>query len=189
MNTENWFYQTHPKVKKSWEVEDLSKSNGKKRVLDRMERWAEKTKSEVKKEEEKQEKRIHADHTGPGVPKFVGKYNHGIKKHEQELLSLIDELREEEEEEVSEDMEQHGNESECSACGEDPCVCDMKKSKKRRSAHKKWPSFDVQSHQIAEREGVSEKDADAMLASRARNHRAKKSINTAQSLAKSLLGW
>ena len=97
MNTENWFYQTHP----------LLKSNGKKRVLDRMERWAEKTKSEVKKEEEKQEKRIHADHTGPGVPKFVGKYNHGIKKHEQELLSLIDELRDEEEEEVSEDMDRH----------------------------------------------------------------------------------
>lgn len=189
MNTENWFYQTHAKVKKSWEVQALSKSNGKKRVLDRMERWAEKTKSEVEKEEDKQEKRIHADHTGPGVPKFVGKYNHGIKKHEQELLSLIDELREEEEEEVSEDMEQHENESKCSACGEDRCVCDMKKSKKRRSAHKEWPSFDGQSHQIAEREGVSEKDADAMLASRARNHGTKKSIVTSQSLAKSLLGW
>jgi TPP-dependent indolepyruvate ferredoxin oxidoreductase alpha subunit len=162
MNTENWFYQTHAKVKKSWEVEDLSKSNGKKRVLDRMERWAEKTKSEVKKEEEKQEKRIHADHTGPGVPKFVGKYNHGIKKHEQELLSLIDELRDEEEEEVSEDMDRHEKDqkkkkkSMCSGCGEDSCVCDMKKSK---------------------------------LASRARNHGAKKSISTAQSLAKSLLGW
>jgi TPP-dependent indolepyruvate ferredoxin oxidoreductase alpha subunit len=141
MNTENWFYQTHP----------LLKSNGKKRVLDRMERWAKKTKSEVKKEEEKQEKRIHADHTGPGVPKFVGKYNHGIKKHEQELLSLIDELRDEEEEEVSEDMDRHEKDqkkkkkSMCSGCGKDSCVCDMKKSKK--------------------------------------------SISTAQSLAKSLLGW
>ena len=132
MNTENWFYQTHPRVQKSWE-ETFSKSNGKKRVLDRMERWAEKTKKEVKKEEDKQERRIHADHTGPGVPKFVGKYNHGIKKHEQELLSLIDELRDEEEEEVSEDMDQQEHKwekkkSKCSKCGQDPCVCGTKKS-------------------------------------------------------------
>ena len=39
-----------------------------------------------------------------------------------------------------------------------------------------WPSFDVQSSEIARREGVSEKTADAMLASRARNHGTKKSL-------------
>ncbi|NBV83476.1 hypothetical protein EBR57_05070 [bacterium] len=57
----------------------------------------------------------------------------------------------------------------------------MAKSKKRR--HKKrYPSFDVQSHQIARKEGVSEKAADAILASRARNH--KKSFGEMDAVAR-----
>jgi hypothetical protein len=105
------------------------------------------------------------------VPKFVGKYTHGVKQHEQRLKRVIDKLRDDEKAEVKEEMDDQ--DSRCSKCGKDPCVCGMEKSSRKK---KKWPSFDVQSHQIAKREGVSEKDADAMLASRARNHGAKKSL-------------
>lgn len=152
---------TGPKIASLTDVDPFTKSQ--KEVLDRMDRWKKKTEEKLLEEEDKLVDRIHSDHTGPGVPKFVGKYTHGVKQHEQRLKRVIDKLRDDEEAEVREEMDAH--DSRCSKCGKDPCVCGMKKS-----SRKKWPSFDVQSHQIAKREGVSEKAADAMLASRGRNH-------------------
>ena len=159
--------RTEPKMASMNDADPFTKSQ--KEVLDRMDRWKKKTQEKLLEEEDKLADRIHSDHTGPGVPKFVGKYTHGVKQHEQRLKRVIDKLRDDEEAEVKEEMDDQ--ESECSRCGKDPCLCGMEKSSRKK---KKWPSFDVQSHQIAEREGVSEKDADAMLASRGRNHGGKK---------------
>lgn len=156
---------TEPHARSMQDNDPFTKSQ--KEVLDRMDRWKKKTEEKLLEEEDKLADRIHSDHTGPGVPKFVGKYNHGVKQHEKRLKRVIDKLRDDEEAEVREEMDAH--DSRCSKCGKDPCVCGMKKS-----SRKKWPSFDVQSHQIAKREGVSEKAADAMLASRGRNHRKKR---------------
>lgn len=143
----------------------LTKSR--KSVLDRMDKFEEKTEKLVEKEEKKQKKRIHSDHTQPGVPSFVAKYNHGIDEHAKRLEHAIEKLREKEKEEVKEEMD----DDVCPDCGCNPCECgDMAKSKKRRRK-KRYPSFDVQSSQIARREGVSQKAADAILASRARNHK------------------
>jgi len=143
----------------------LTKSR--KSVLDRMDKFEEETEKLIEKEEKKQKKRIHSDHTQPGVPSFVAKYNHGIDEHAKRLEHAIEKLREEEKEEVKEEMD----DDVCPDCGCNPCECgDMAKSKKRRRK-KRYPSFDVQSSQIARREGVSQKAADAILASRARNHK------------------
>jgi flagellar motility protein MotE (MotC chaperone) len=106
-----------------------------KEVLDRMDRWKKKTEEKLLEEEDKLADRIHSDHTGPGVPKFVGKYTHGVKQHEQRLKRVIDKLRDDEEAEVKEEMDDQ--ESECSRCGKDPCVCGMEKSSRGRNHGKK----------------------------------------------------
>jgi len=49
---------------------------------------------------------------------------------------------------------------------------DLAASYGKKKGKKQWPSFDVQSSRIARKEGVSEKAADAILASRARMHKA-----------------
>ena len=154
----------------------LTKSR--KSVLDRMDKFEEKTEKIIKKEEKKQKKKIHSDHTQPGVPSFVAKFDHDIDKHAKRLEEAIERLRHKEKEEVKEEMD----DDVCPDCKCNPCRCaDMAKSKKRR--HKKrYPSFDVQSHQIARKEGVSEKAADAILASRARNH--KKSFGEMDAVAR-----
>jgi len=84
-------------------VDKELKENGE-HVWDRMDRYTQKELDAIEKQENEQARRIHSDHTGPGVPKFVGKYNHGIKKHKQELKRKIKDLREEEKEEVKDDI-------------------------------------------------------------------------------------
>lgn len=75
------------------------------KILRRMDRYEKKTKKVIDKEEDAQKKRIHRDHTGPGVPKFVAKYNHGIDKHARKLKREVEELRAEEKHDVKEEME------------------------------------------------------------------------------------
>ncbi len=247
-------------------------------ILRRMDQYEKKTKKVIDKEENAQKKRIHRDHTRPGVPKFVAKYNHGIDKHARKLKREVEELRAEEKHDVKEEMEKallvamkryysapfqktyatmtaeelhqemeteilssrisHAVENyqnprafkkflpmllaaaapavisgiagmmsgggvpggpTSSSSGPTiggsapaatpatpkaaaaPAVPKMPKTvsaptnsvAKSSAKHKKkrrYPSFDVQSSEIARREGVSEKAADAILASRARNH-------------------
>jgi hypothetical protein len=110
-----------------------------KEVLDRMDRWKKKTEEKLLEEEDKLVDRIHSDHTGPGVPKFVGKYTHGVKQHEQRLKRVIDKLRDDEEAEVREEMDAH--DSRCSKCGKDPCVCG--KVRKSELSKKKLQKFDL----------------------------------------------
>jgi hypothetical protein len=136
-------------------------------VLDRMDEFEEKTEKLIEKEEKKQKEKIRSDHSRPGIPAFVAKLDHDIDKHAKRLEEAVEKLREEEKDEVKEEMD----DDVCPDCGCNPCECgDMAKSKKRRRK-KRYPSFDVQSSQIARREGVSQKAADAILASRARNHK------------------
>ena len=75
------------------------------KVLRRMDHYEKKTERVIDKEEKAQKKRIHRDHTGPGVPKFVAKYNHGIDKHAKKLKREVGELRAEEKNDVKEEME------------------------------------------------------------------------------------
>lgn len=75
------------------------------RILRRMDQYEKKTKKVIDREEDAQKKRIHRDHTGPGVPKFVAKYNHGIDKHANKLKREVGELRREEKHDVKEEME------------------------------------------------------------------------------------
>ena len=110
---------TGTKIASLTDVDPFTKSQ--KEVLDRMDRWKKKTEEKLLEEEDKLVDRIHSDHTGPGVPKFVGKYTHGAKQHEQRLKRVIDKLRDDEEAEVREEMDAH--DSRCSKCGKDPCVC------------------------------------------------------------------
>ena len=96
---------TGPKIASLNDADPFTKSQ--KEVLDRMDRWKKKTKEKLLEEEDKLVDRIHSDHTGPGVPKFVGKYTHGAKQHEQRLKRVIDKLRDDEEAEVREEMDAH----------------------------------------------------------------------------------
>jgi len=177
---------------------------GEAKVLRRMDQYEKKTRKVIDKEEDAQKKRIHRDHTGPGVPKFVAKYDHGINQHKRKLKKEITELRKEEKDEVQKDMDKSLRKLQKAVNAVDmspdllpatpvkppvvpklpkaPAVTPVMKSveamekSKKHKKKSKWPSFDVQSSQIARREGVSEKAADAMLASRARNHGTKKSL-------------
>lgn len=171
---------------------------GEAKVLRRMDQYEKKTRKVIDKEENAQKKRIHGDHTAAGVPKFVAKYDHGINQHKRKLKKEITGLRKEEKDEVQKDMDKSLRKLQKAVDAVDmspdllpatpvkppvvpklpkaPAVTPVMKSveamekSKKRKKKSKWPSFDVQSSQIARREGVSEKAADAMLASRARNH-------------------
>jgi len=184
-------------------VIDIVHDSGDKDIWNRMDRYTQEELDAIDREEEAQAKRIHDDHTGPGVPAFVGKYSHGIKKHAKKLKGKIRAIREKEKEEVKERIDKSlkkllkaVNSVDMGAPPVDPPALlptrapkptriaklpsvapvkaidpdDMAKSAKKKKKKGNWPSFDVQSSQIARREGVSEKAADAMLASRARNH-------------------
>jgi len=128
---------TEPKIASMNDADPFTKSQ--KEVLDRMDRWKKKTEEKLLEEEDKLVDRIHSDHTGPGVPKFVGKYTHGVKQHEQRLKRVIDKLRDDEEAEVREEMDAH--DSRCSKCGKDPCVCG--KVRKSELSKKKLQKFDI----------------------------------------------
>ena len=188
-------------------VDKELKENGE-HVWDRMDRYTQKELDAIEKQENEQASRIHRDHTGPGVPKFVGKYSHGIKKNKKELKRKIKDLREQEKEEVKDDIAKSIRRLQKAvnaintappappvATPAPPPVAikppkvpappkiptgdidnGLEKSRKHKKKKSRWPSFDVQSSEIARREGVSEKTADAMLASRARNHGTKKSL-------------
>jgi len=54
----------------------------------------------LKDNEDEEGEKIHDDHTGPDVPKFVGKYTHGIQEHENELVSDTRNLRDQEKREA-----------------------------------------------------------------------------------------
>ena len=158
---------------KSLRYKGNSMNKSRKTVLDRMDKFGRETREVIKKEEKRQKQKIHSDHTQPGVPAFVGKFSHDIDKHSKRLAESVKKLRQKEKQEVREEMSRDV----CPRCKRNPCICgNMKK------AQKKYRSFNVQSSEIARKEGVSEKAADAILASRARNHGAKKSLmrSTAQ---------
>ena len=190
----------HGQARHEKRVMGIVKDAEDKTIWQRMDRYTRKELDAIEKEENAQAKRIHKDHTGSGVPKFVAKYDHGIQKHKRKMKKEILELREEEKEEVKKDIAKSLRKLQKAVNAVDmspdllpatpmkppvtpklpkaPAVPTtpvmkstepMEKSRKHKKKSK-WPSFDVQSSQIARREGVSEKAADAMLASRARNH-------------------
>lgn len=191
----------HGQARHEKRVMGIVKDDEDKTIWQRMDRYTRKELDAIEKEENAQAKRIHKDHTGSGVPKFVAKYDHGIQKHKRKMKKEILELREEEKEEVKKDIAKSLRKLQKAVNAVDmssdllpatpmkppvtpklpkaPAVPTtpvmkstepMEKSRKQKKKKSKWPSFDVQSSQIARREGVSEKAADAMLASRARNH-------------------
>lgn len=191
----------HGQARHEKRVMGIVKDAEDKTIWQRMDRYTRKELDAIEKEENAQAKRIHKDHTGPGVPKFVAKYDHGIQKHKRKMKKEILELREEEKEEVKKDITKSLRKLQKAVNAVDmspdllpatpmkppvtpklpkaPAVPTtpvmkstepMEKSRKHKKKKSKWPSFDVQSSEIARREGVSEKAADAMLASRARNH-------------------
>lgn len=197
----------HGQAKHEKRVMGIVKDAEDKTIWQRMDRYTRKELDAIEKEENAQAKRIHKDHTGPGVPQFVAKYDHGIQKHKKKMKKEILELREEEKEEVKKDIAKSLRKLQkavnavdmspdllpatpmkppvtpklpkASAVPTTPVMKStepMEKSRKHKKKKSKWPSFDVQSSEIARREGVSEEDADAMLASRARNHGTKKSL-------------
>lgn len=197
----------HGQARHEKRVMGIVKDAEDKTIWQRMDRYTRKELDAIEKEENAQAKRIHKDHTGPGVPQFVAKYDHGIQKHKKKMKKEILELREEEKEEVKKDIAKSLRKLQkavnavdmspdllpatpmkppvtpklpkASAVPTTPVMKStepMEKSRKHKKKKSKWPSFDVQSSEIARREGVSEEDADAMLASRARNHGTKKSL-------------
>lgn len=242
MQNDKWFART------LYPSNGLAKSND---FWEDMDDYTNKYIEVLKDNENEQVEKIHDDHTGPGVPKFVGKYTHGMQEHENELVNDTRNLRNQEKKEAKRRMgsdnpdsvlrrvdqyakkemavidrnekkqknrirQDHNSKGTPSSIHDQNHEYDdhtetmkneirdvqrqerddirrklgksrnaltlmdvydnagdvLSKSKKK----KKWPSFDAQSHQIARREGVSEEDADAMLASRARNHGTKKSL-------------
>jgi hypothetical protein len=244
MNADQWFART------LYPSNGLAKSND---FWEDMDDYTNKYIEVLKDNENEQVEKIHDDHTGPGVPKFVGKYTHGMQEHENELVNDTRNLRNQEKKEAKRRMgsdnpdsvlrrvdqyakkemaiidrnekkeknrirQDHNSKGTPSSIHDQNheydhhtekmkneigdvqrqerddirrklgksrntlTLMDVYKnagdvlSKSKKSKKKKWPSFDVQSHQIAKREGVSEKDADAILASRGRNHGAKKSL-------------
>lgn len=244
MQNDKWFART------LYPSNGLAKSND---FWEDMDDYTNKYIEVLKDNEDEQVEKIHDDHTGPGVPKFVGKYTHGMQEHENELVNDTRNLRNQEKKEAKRRMgsdnpdsvlrrvdqyakkemavidrnekkqknrirQDHNSKGTPSSIHDQNHEYDdhtetmkneirdvqrqerddirrklgksrnaltlmdvydnagdvLSKSKKKKK--KKWPSFDAQSHQIARREGVSEEDADAMLASRARNHGTKKSL-------------
>lgn len=244
MQNDQWFART------LYPSNGLAKSND---FWEDMDDYTNKYIEVLKDNEDEQVEKIHDDHTGPGVPKFVGKYTHGMQEHENELVNDTRNLRNQEKKEAK---RREGSDNPDSVlrrvdqyAKKEMAVIDRNEKKQKNRIHqdhnskgtpssihdqnheyddhtetmkddirdvqrrerddirrklgksrntltlmdvynnagdvlskaknkkkKKWPSFDTQSHQIARREGVSEEDADAMLASRARNHGTKKSL-------------
>ena len=150
---EREFRRIRQKQKK--EARRNADSESKQETLDRMARYSRKEMDIVKRNERKERRRIEDDHESPGVPKSVRRNDHDYDQHSSELKSKIRKLQNQERADVASQF--------------------SKSEKKKRK--KKYPSFDVQSRKIAAKEGVSQEDADAMLASRARNHGTKKSLS------------
>ena len=150
---EREFRRIRQKQKK--EAQRNTGRESKQEALDRMSRYAKKEMDIITRNERKERRRIEDDHEAPGVPKSVRRSDHDYDQHSAELKNKIRKLQTRERADVASQF--------------------SKSEKKKRK--KKYPSFDVQSRNIAAKEGVSQKDADAMLASRARNHGAKKSLS------------
>lgn len=175
-----------------------------KNIWRRMDKYTKKELDAIEKEENAEARRIHKDHTGPGVPAFVAKYDHEIHKHKKKIKKDILALREQEKNEVKKDIAKSLRKLKKAidnvdmspdllpaapvkpsappklpkAAAVTPLAKNAETMEKSRKHKKKgkWPSFDVQSSEIARKEKVSEKAADAILASRARNHGTRKSL-------------
>lgn len=135
-------------------------------ILRRMGKYADMEIDIVKRNEKEEDNRIRRDHRNPNVPKKVRKRNHDYEEHTDDLLDEIKKLQRKERQDVKRQLGKSYDRFDDS---------ELIKAKKRKK--KKWPSFDTQSSQIARKEGVSEEDADAILASRGRNHGTKKSLS------------
>lgn len=83
-------------------VIDIVHDSGDKDIWNRMDRYTQEELDAIDREEKAQAKRIHDDHTGPGVPAFVGKYSHGVRKHAKKLKGEIRAIRQKEKQEVKE---------------------------------------------------------------------------------------
>ena len=163
-------------------VDKELKENGE-HVWDRMDRYTQKELDAIEKQENEQASRIHRDHTGPGVPKFVGKYSHGIKKHKKELKRKIKDLREQEKEEVKDDIAKSIrrlqkavnaiNTAPPAPPVATPAPPPVAIKPPKVPAPPKVPTGDIDNGLEKSRK---HKTADAMLASRARNHGTKKSL-------------
>ena len=163
-------------------VDKELKENGE-HVWDRMDRYTQKELDAIEKQENEQASRIHRDHTGPGVPKFVGKYSHGIKKHKKELKRKIKDLREQEKEEVKDDIAKSIrrlqkavnaiNTAPPAPPVATPAPPPVAIKPPKVPAPPKVPTGDIDNGLEKSRK---HKAADAMLASRARNHGTKKSL-------------
>jgi len=140
-------------------------------VLRRVDQYAKKEMAVIDRNEKKQKNRIHADHNSKGTPPSIHDQNHEYDDHTKKMKNEIREVQKEEREDIQRKLGKSRSELTLLDIYDNS---ELFKSKKKK---KKWPSFDVQSHQIAKREGVSEKDADAMLASRGRNHGTRKSLS------------
>lgn len=140
-------------------------------VLRRVDQYAKKEMAVIDRNEKKEKNRIHADHNSKGTPSSIHDQNHEYDDHTKKMKNEIREVQKEEREDIQRKLGKSRSELTLLDIYDNS---ELFKSKKKK---KKWPSFDVQSHQIAKREGVSEKDADAMLASRGRNHGTRKSLS------------
>lgn len=141
-------------------------------VLRRVDQYAKKEMAVIDRNEKKQKNRIHADHNSKGTPPSIHDQNHEYEDHTEKMKNEIRKVQKEEREDIQRKLGKSRSELTLLNIYDNSELFKSKKKTKK----KKWPSFNVQSSQIARKEGVSEEDADAILASRGRNHGAKKSL-------------
>ena len=91
MQSDQWFART------LYPSNGLAKSND---FWEDMDDYTNKYIEVLKDNENEQVEKIHDDHTEPGVPKFVGKYTHGMQEHENELVNDTRNLRNQEKKEA-----------------------------------------------------------------------------------------
>ena len=91
MQNDQWFART------LYPSNGLAKSND---FWEDMDDYTNKYIEVLKDNEDEQVEKIHDDHTEPGVPKFVGKYTHGMQEHENELVNDTRNLRNQEKKEA-----------------------------------------------------------------------------------------
>lgn len=142
-------------------------------VLRRVDQYAKKEMAVIDRNEKKEKNRIHADHNSKGTPSSIHDQNHDYDDHTEKMKNEIRKVQKEEREDIQRKLGKSRSQLTLLDIYDNSELFKSKKQKKK----KKWPSFDTQSSQIARKEGVSEEDADAILASRGRNHRTKKSLS------------
>lgn len=79
---------------------ELKKMTQKSNDWQRMERYKQLIANTIKQKEQKEKNNIHSAHTGTGVPKFVGKYTHGIDDHSDKMQRQVETLHDREKREA-----------------------------------------------------------------------------------------